>query len=144
MLWISLLAACTTVVDTADTSEIEEALAAPTIAWVSPLPEAQVTSTVNASVAVENFLLVDPAKHTDGDAAGFIRVTVNDAAFGDFGATTFTLSGLPVGLDELVAQLFYDDGDEITVSEGVVCEEDDATGTCEPVMATVTVTVAPG
>ncbi len=144
MLWIALLAACTTEIDTGDTNEVEEAPAAPTIAWVSPAAEAEVTSTVNASVAVENFLLVDPAKHTEGDASGFIRVTVNDAPFGDFGTTTFTLTSLPVGSNVLVAQLFYDDGDEITISEGKVCEEDDATGTCEPVMAIIVVTVAPG
>lgn len=138
-----VLAACTTSTDTAETGE-EETAPPPTIAWVSPEADASVVSTVNASVSVENFLLVDPAKHTDGEAAGFIRVSVNDAAAGDFGTTTFTLSSLPVGTVVLDAQLFYDDGDEITVSEEGVCEEDDTTGTCAPVTATVTVTVSPG
>lgn len=143
MLTLLVLAACSTGTDTADTGE-DEAAPAPTIAWVSPEAEASVGSTVNASVAVENFLLVDPAKHTDGEAAGFIRVSVNDVAAGDFGTTTFTLSSLPVGTVVLDAQLFYDDGDEIIVNEAGVCEEDDSTGTCAPVTATVTVTVVPG
>ncbi|GDX81876.1 hypothetical protein LBMAG42_36870 [Deltaproteobacteria bacterium] len=146
MLALLVFAACSTPVDTAETGETgeETAAAIPSIAWVSPEDEASVGSTVNASVAVENFLLLDPAKHSEGDAAGFIRVTANDAELGDFGTTTFTLSSLPVGAVALVAQLFYDDGDEIIVNEAGVCDEDDTTGTCEPVTATVLVTVSPG
>ncbi len=133
-----LLLACTTSTDHADTAE--EAPAAPTVSWVSPQEADDVGTTANASITTTDFTFVDLSKHGEGGATGFVRITADGTALGDFDTPQFTLDGLTVGDVLLDAQLYYDDGDEVLGKDGLLCEEDD--DTCAPVTAEVNITVS--
>lgn len=66
------------------------------------------------SVVVENFLLVDPAKHGGEDVSeGYISVRVDGAEVLQSGATTFTVTLDAAGAVVLEAELLYDDGDPL-------------------------------
>ncbi len=132
-----VLLACTTSTDTADTADT--AAAEVTVSWVSPQEADDVGTSVNASITTTEFSFIDLAKHSE-QAAGFVRITADGTALGDFDTPTFVLDGLTAGDVILGAQLYYDDGDEILAKDGVLCEEDDAT--CAAVTAEVNITVS--
>lgn len=137
MLFVLLAACAPEPTDTGDTAE--PAPEAPTLAWISPADGADVSPSVNASIAATGFSFVDLSKHSEGGAAGFVRVRVDGADVGDYDLTTFTLTGLAEGSRVLGAQLYYEDGDPVAALDGVLCD-DDAQG-CEGVVAEITVNV---
>ena len=110
MLLISLLlSACTgTVDDTAD------AAAAPTLSILSPADGEVVTAgDVAVSVIVENFALEAPAKHNEGEAEGYIRVTVDGAEALTTAETQFTVTLNPTPEHTIGAELLVADGDAL-------------------------------
>lgn len=112
----------------------------PVVAWLAPEDGAELDAgEVAASVYVEDFSLVDLAKHNDGVAMGVLVVAVDGVEVGRFGTTTLALT-LAAGEHELIATLVYADGDPVTVAEGARCAEGDEGG-CEPVQDVVSVTV---
>lgn len=118
-----------------------EAAPAPTVEWLSPIEGDSLTAGPQAaSLLVERFSLVDPAKHSEGEAgaAGYVGVSVDGAEVLLTGSTTFELE-LVAGAHELTATLYYDDGDEVSAKDGLLCEEGDAG--CAAVEAVVAVTV---
>lgn len=135
-----LIAACNPVADTADTAE--EAAEAPTVAWIAPQAEDDVSPDVNASVAVEDFTFVDLAKHSEGGAAGYLEVSVDGVVVDTYDTTTFTLTGLEPGARTLSAALFYEDGDAVLAKDGLLCEED--ASDCTAVAAEIPVNVVAG
>lgn len=107
----------------------------PTLLWLAPSDGETVPAGETAcSIILESFSLVDPAKHNEGAPIGYVRVSVDDESRLDVGTTTFRLD-LEVGPHQLNATLFYADGDEVRVREGLVCGEEEAD--CLPVTATV-------
>jgi hypothetical protein len=110
MLLLSLfLTACSGTVD--DTAEAE---AAPTIAFLSPADgEMVVAGDVSVSVIVENFALEAPAKHNEGEAEGYIRVTVDGAEVLTTAETQFIVTLDPTPEHTIGAELLFADGDEI-------------------------------
>lgn len=111
---------------------------APTVSWLEPAADGTVTAgTVPASLVVEHFTLEDPAMHSEGGAEGYVAVSVDGSVVLETSQTTFDLD-LTAGMHTLDAQLFYVDGDEVSVAEGALCEEDQEG--CEPVVAEIMVT----
>lgn len=110
MLLVSLfLTACSGTVD--DTAE---AKAAPTIAFLSPADgEMVVAGDVSVSVIVENFALEAPAKHSEGEAEGYIRVTVDGAEVPTTAETQFIVTLDPTPEHTIGVELLFADGDEI-------------------------------
>jgi hypothetical protein len=110
MLLLSLfLTACSGTVD--DTAEAE---AAPTIAFLSPADgEMVVAGDVSVSVIVENFALEAPAKHNEGEAEGYIRVTVDGAEVLTTAETQFIVTLDPTPEHTIGAELLFADGDEL-------------------------------
>ena len=117
-----------------------EAVAAPTIAWLSPSDGDTVAAgDVSCSVVVADFTLDDPAKHNGGAPIGYVEVSVDAAVVTQTGGTTFTLT-LDGGVHDLTAQLFYADGDEVSATTVRLCDEDDTDTTCEAALTTIRVT----
>ena len=130
------LLACTVKSD--DTGE--ETVAPPTISWLSPTDGDTVAAgDVSCSTVIGAFTLQDPAKHNDGAPIGYVSVSVDDVEILTTGDTTFTLT-LDAGAHDLMAALFYDDGDEVSANTDRLCDEDDADASCAPVMAMISVT----
>lgn len=140
MIFAAFFAACAT--DTADTADTaEEAVASPTLAWLSPSEgDTFAAGDVACSMVIDAFTLQDPAKHGEGEPVGYIAVSVDAAEVLQTGATTFTLP-LEAGAHTLAAALFYADGDEVSATADRLCEEDDTDTTCAPVAASIAVTV---
>ena len=65
------------------------------------------------AIIVENFELVSPAKHSEGLAAGYVEVTLDDTVVGQFSATNFDVDVAAAGNHTVTATLFYEDGDEV-------------------------------
>ncbi len=100
-----LLLAC----DPADDTDVE----APTIAFLTPDDGAVVeVGDVDFSVVVENFTLVDLAKHNEGVPEGYIGVRVDGEEVLQTGATQFTLAIGTAGDVTVEAELFYGDDEE--------------------------------
>ncbi|MDP2314202.1 MAG: hypothetical protein Q8P41_14965 [Pseudomonadota bacterium] len=103
---LALLLACSGAKD--DTGE-----AASSITFLSPAAGATVPAgDVSVSVVVENFVLVSPAKHNEGEAEGYIAVSVDGAEVLQTGDTQFTVT-LAAGAHTLGAELYYTDGDAL-------------------------------
>jgi hypothetical protein len=116
-----------------------EAATAPTVEWLNPIEGDSLTAGPQAaSLLVEHFSLVDPAKHSEGGAAGYVGVSVDGAEVLLTGSTTVEFD-LVAGAHEIAATLYYDDGDEVSAKDGLLCEEGDAG--CATVEAVVAVTV---
>lgn len=99
-----------------------------TIVFLSPEEGAAVAiGDVDFSVVVENFTLVDLAKHTEGESAeGYIGVSVDGVESLQTSATQFALTLDVAGEVKVEAELFYgDDGDPLD----------------EPAVASLTLTV---
>lgn len=111
MLISLLLAACTVSSDTGD-AESET----PVVSFVSPADGATVTAgEVNVSIAVEHFMLVDLAKHNEGEPEGYISFTYAQGDTSETiesGETAFTVA-LEAGAATLTADLYFEDGDQI-------------------------------
>lgn len=105
-----LLLACA---EPADSAVVET----PTVEFVNPAEgEVIQAGDSNVSIAVNHFVLVDPAKHSDNGAEGVIHFTMvqgSDSADFVSGSTTFTVT-LAAGEAVLTADLTYADGDAIT------------------------------
>lgn len=137
MLFVLSLLACGT---TTSTDTAEEAVAPPTLAWLTPSEGDTVSAgDVACSTIIDAFTLEDPAKHNEGAPIGFVAVSVDGQEVLQAGATTFTLT-LDAGAHELIAQLFYADGDEVSANADRLCDEDDTDTTCANVAATINVT----
>ena len=116
----------------------------PTIAWVTPKDTSMVTAgTVEASIAVDYFMLVDPAKHNDGEPTGYVEISLDGKKVKDVGEPNFTVS-IPKGPHELEAALYYEDGHAVTATADRVCSEDDTDPDCAGVASTITVTAQLG
>lgn len=137
MLLALVLAACTTTEDSA-----KEEVAPPTLSWVDPTDGGTVIAGDNTcSVAVSEFMLEEPAKHSDGEAAGYLAVYVDGAEALQTGSTSFSLT-LAAGTHELAAHLLYEDGDEVTATADHLCGEETTDTACEPVLAVIMVTAS--
>lgn len=90
----------------------------PTATWVSPREGDTVEAgDVPLSIAVEHFLLVDPAKHEDDAPEGTLRVSWTDGTTADSldtASTTPTILLASAGTWTLAATLILADGDEVT------------------------------
>lgn len=97
------------------TGEEVEPTLSPSIAFLSPADGAELVLGENdASVVVENFILVDPAKHGGLVAQlGWIAVTVDGADQGVTGSTNFTFALDAAGEHTIEAALLHEDGDEL-------------------------------
>jgi len=132
---LSLLAACAGPTDTA-----EESIAAPTVEWLVPSDGDSVTAgDVPCSVVVSGFTLVDLAKHSEGAPEGYLSVSVDGAEVLATASTNFTLP-VEAGAHDLVAQLFYEDGDAVLATDAELCDEDSEDASCAPVAATIALT----
>lgn len=99
-----------------------------TIEFLSPEDGSTVAiGDVDFSVVVENFALVDLAKHTEGESAeGYIGVSIDGVEAVQTSDTQFTLTLATAGTFAVDAELFYgDDGDALD----------------EPAVASLTLTV---
>lgn len=105
---LHLLTACTDAPDTATDAD-------PTIAFLLPAAGATVSAgSVDFSVVVENFTLVDLAKHSEGETPeGYIALSVAGAEALQTGATAFSLLLDTAGVVEVTAELMYTDGDPL-------------------------------
>jgi hypothetical protein len=113
---------------------------APTVAWLSPANDATVTAgDVACSIVVDEFALKDLAKHSIGQPAGHVSVSVDGKTVMQTSSTTFALT-LKAGAHDLGAQLLYADDDEVTATADHVCDEEDTDPACVIVTATVSVT----
>ena len=111
MLISLLLVACA---GSSDTGEAEAET--PIVSFVSPTEGATVTAgDVDVSIAVEHFMLVDLAKHNEGEPEGYISFTYTQ---GDTSETvesseTTLTAPLEVGTATLTVDLYFEDGDQI-------------------------------
>lgn len=88
----------------------------PTVAFLSPDDGATVPAgEVEVSVVIENFLIDDPSKHSDGGADGWmtISVTQGDATEEIQTRSTRLDVTLVAGAATLGANLHFADGDEV-------------------------------
>lgn len=116
-----------------------EAEPAPTVEWLIPTDGETVTAgEVECSLVVSEFTLESRLLHGDAGAAGYVEISVDGTVALETDDTTPTLS-LEAGQHELVAQLFYEDGDPVLVADDLLCDEGAEEG-CAPVTATVNVT----
>lgn len=137
---MSLLLVLLACADKGHDSGTEEA-EAPHLEWLSPADGDTVAAgDVAGSIVVERFTLEDPAKHSEGGAGGYLSIAVDGAEMLQSGSTTFTIP-LQAGAVALSATLFYADGDEILATADALCGEDEEDAACQPVTATVNVTV---
>lgn len=97
------------------TSEEPEEAAAPSIEFQAPANGAELALGENdASVIVENFTLVDPAKHGDEEVQlGWIVITVDGTEQGVSGDTNFTFTLDTAGEHTLEASLLHEDGEAL-------------------------------
>lgn len=103
------LSGCTSGKDSGD--EAEETAAAPAITLLDPLDGDTVPAgEVDLSFIVENFTLIDPAKHNEGTAEGYISVTVDGAEALQTASTQVTVT-LTAGAHTVGGALYYADGD---------------------------------
>jgi hypothetical protein len=117
-----------------------EAVEPPTIAWVTPKDGGMVTAgDVEASIVVDYFMLVDPAKHNEGEPTGYVEISIDGKKVKDVGAPNFTLN-IPQGKHELGAELYYADGDAVTATADRVCDKGDTDPDCAEVESTISVT----
>ena len=87
---------------------------AASIQFLVPLEGEQVDVGDAAFAAVvENFSLVDPAKHNEGTATGYIQVRLDGADVLQTGSTNFTVSIGSAGDHTVEAELYYEDGDAL-------------------------------
>jgi hypothetical protein len=111
MLIALLLVACD---GSSDTGEAEAET--PVVSFVSPTDGDTVTAgDVPVSIAVEHFLLVDLAKHNEGEPEGYISFTYTQGATSETmesSETAFT-APLEAGAATLTADLYFEDGDQI-------------------------------
>jgi hypothetical protein len=116
----------------------------PRIEWLTPKDGGAVTAgNVEASIVVDHFMLVDPAKHNDGEPTGFVEISLDGTKLKNVGETTFSVS-IPKGPHELTAKLFYEDGDAVTATADRVCSEDETDPDCVEVASTISVTAKLG
>lgn len=107
MLLFSLLFACSGEAD-------DTAVATPTIAFLSPADGATVAvGDVAVSLVVDDFILVDVAKHGEGTPQGYISVTLDGAEVLQSSVAQFTVTVDAAGEHILGAELYYEDGDAL-------------------------------
>ncbi len=112
---------------------------APTLAFVAPAEgEAVFAGDVQVAVAVEHFVFQAPTAtarfdptlllpvssawahgEEGGEAAGFVRLTLDGADVADLTETVHRLTGVAAGSHTLDAALHYADGDEVGVTASV-------------------------
>jgi hypothetical protein len=102
----------------------------PAVSFLSPADGATVPAgDVAVSVVVEHFALEqDTARlvpwlsvwtpsvayaHSEGEAAGFVRFSLDDVAVGDVYDTQYTLTAVEAGAHTATAELVYADGDAL-------------------------------
>lgn len=87
----------------------------PTVAFLSPAEgESFPTGDVALSIAVNHFLLSDPAKHNEGEPEGYLHVSWTDGTTSDeldTGSTTPSLTIDTAGDWTVTADLRFADGD---------------------------------
>lgn len=106
-MWLFLFFAC------ADKGDSDTAAAQATLRFVDPLDGDTVTGpSVGFSVVVESFALVDPAKHNEGEAEGYLEVFVDSASVLETGSTQFDLTLSP-GAHTVEAALRFSDRDPL-------------------------------
>lgn len=109
MFLLATLSACTGA--TEDSTEAET----PTVEFISPADGDTVTAgDIALSIAVEHFLLTDPAKHNEGEPEGYLQVDWTDgttSASLETGSTTSTITIATAGSWTLTADLRFADGD---------------------------------
>lgn len=107
MLTLLTLLACGTT-ETKDTGPL------PTLTFLDPIDGDTVpVGEKTVSVIVENFALVDPAKHNEGEAEGYITVRLNGTEVLQTGATQFPVTFDTAGSATLEGELFFSDGDAL-------------------------------
>ncbi len=116
MLLAALLTACTG--KSADSTPL--VVATPTIAFVSPHDGDTVgIGDLPLSIVVNDFLLSDPAKHNDGEPAGYMQIDWTDGTTPQSmqtGSTTPTISLPTAGSWTITADLYFTDGDGMSES----------------------------
>lgn len=115
--------------------EKAEPAPAPTVTWLVPQADSTVAiGELTISLVVDYFNLETPALHSVGEASGYMQISLDSTVVLETGLTTPTVN-VDEGAHTLTAQLLYEDGDEVTVADDLLCEEGDEG--CEPVIATV-------
>lgn len=108
MLLAVALLACTGPGDSATTET-------PTVVFLSPAEgESFPTGDVALSIAVNHFMLSDPAKHNEGEPEGYLHLTWTDGATSgelDGGSTTPSIMIGTAGDWTITADLRFADGD---------------------------------
>lgn len=108
MLLLASLIACTGASDSTETPT-------PTVTFVSPHEgDSFPAGDIGLSIAVDGFLLSDPAKHNDGEPTGYLQVDWTDGTTSDSlqtGSTTPTIRIDTAGSWTLTAGLYFADGD---------------------------------
>lgn len=131
MLLFLVLAACAG-------EEKEASEPAPTVEWLVPADGGTTTAgDVSCSLIVENFALVSPALHNEGEPIGYLEISLDGVVALETEETTPTLS-IEAGEHTLAAALIYADGDEVLASGDLLCEEEGEG--CEPVVAEISFT----
>jgi hypothetical protein len=99
---------------TSGSKESEEDLPAATIQFLVPLEGEEVLAgEASFAVVVENFSLVDPAKHNEGTATGYIQIRLDGTDVLQSGSTNFTVTVGSAGAHAVEAELYYEDGDTL-------------------------------
>ncbi len=94
--------------------ESEEEAPPASIQFLVPLEGEQVNAgDASFAVVVENFSLVDPAKHNEGAATGYIQIRLDGADVLQSGSTNFTVTVGSAGAHSIEAELYYEDGDAL-------------------------------
>lgn len=109
MLILASLIACTGPSDSAATPT-------PTVSFVSPHEGDQFVTgaPIALSIAVDNFLLSDPAKHNEGEPEGYLHLSWTDGATSDSLDTGSTTPSIQIDTAHdwtLTADLRFADGD---------------------------------
>ena len=106
-MWLFLLFAC------ADKGDSDTAAPLATLRFVDPIDGDTVTGpSVGFSIVVESFALVEPAKHNEGEAEGYLEVFVDSASVLETGLTQFDLTLTP-GAPPVGAALRFSDRDPL-------------------------------
>ncbi len=129
---LALLLAC------AGDEKEEAALPAPSVEWLVPSDGGTATAgDVSCSLIVENFALESPALHNAGEPIGYLEIALDGVVVLESDETTPTIA-VEAGAHTLTATLRYADGDEVLVSEELLCGEDEEG--CAPASAEIAFT----
>jgi hypothetical protein len=99
----------------APTDPGDSAEPAPIVAFIAPVEGEDASldaGAVAVEIALENFSLVDAAKHNDGEARGHVGLLLDGVTQEDQRVERFTVA-METGPHSLVAQLYYESNEPV-------------------------------